>query len=111
MAYITIQDQVFPLNKPEGGYTIGRHKSCDIQVNSVFASRQHAKIQECVDGQYLLVDITSRNGLFVNGEKAKVWVLSDRDVITIGGIRIFFHTGMPEHMQSNFNTIASLQVN
>jgi len=106
MAYLTIGDQVFSLNKTECRYTIGRHNSCDVSINSLYASRQHAKIQECVDGHHLLVDVSSRNGLFVNGKKAKLWTLANRDVITIGSVNIVFHAGLPEHMESNFGTIS-----
>lgn len=46
--------------------TIGRSASNDIQISEGHISRQHAIIA-CRDGQFLIDDVGSANGTFVNG--------------------------------------------
>jgi serine/threonine protein kinase len=51
-----------------GSLTLGRAKSCDIQVNDPQVSRQHATLE--FDGQNCTVyDEGSANGTFVNGQR------------------------------------------
>ena len=63
---------------------IGREKSNNIYINDERASRQHAKITKEPDGLFLLVDMGSRNGMIVNGEKVSRRKLIDKDRIVIG---------------------------
>ncbi|MFN7736362.1 MAG: SpoIIE family protein phosphatase [Pirellula sp.] len=53
------------LDRPE--YVMGRHPECDIVLESGAVSRQHAKAIQAPDG-YLIEDLGSRNGTFVNGK-------------------------------------------
>jgi len=48
-------------------YVLGRHPECDIVLESGAVSRQHAKAIQSTDG-YLIEDLESRNGTFVNGK-------------------------------------------
>ncbi|MCA9108785.1 MAG: SpoIIE family protein phosphatase [Planctomycetaceae bacterium] len=48
--------------------TIGRLPECTIQVQSNMVSRQHARIVQ-QDGKYLLEDLGSGNGSFINGQQ------------------------------------------
>lgn len=61
--------------------TIGRSSQCDIVVESKAVSRLHAKIER--DGlRYLLYDVHSANGTFVNGRRLREpHVLQDEDQI------------------------------
>ncbi|MEK7309503.1 MAG: FHA domain-containing protein [Planctomycetota bacterium] len=63
---------------------IGREKSNNIYIDDPRASRQHAKITKEPDDSYLLVDMGSRNGMIVNGEKVSRRKLIDKDLIVIG---------------------------
>lgn len=49
----------------DDAYIIGRSRRCDLVVNHVLVSRQHAKLERDGD-RYVLVDIGSANGTFVN---------------------------------------------
>jgi hypothetical protein len=64
--------------------TVGRHSSCDIQVDDPGVSRQHARITWRETG-YAIEDLGSANGTFVNGERLTVpRLLRDGDAIGLG---------------------------
>jgi len=48
--------------------TIGRDPTCDIVVDNIGCSRRHAAIEATQDG-YVLADLKSHNGTFVDGER------------------------------------------
>ena len=57
-----------PLEIPVGGrVAIGRGRDCEFPVATDDASRRHAEVYTD-DGLYLVRDLSSRNGTFVNGE-------------------------------------------
>jgi pSer/pThr/pTyr-binding forkhead associated (FHA) protein len=63
--------------------TIGRTASNDIQIDNVAVSAHHARIVK--DGRYYVIeDLNSTNGTFVNEKKITRSVLKENDVITIG---------------------------
>lgn len=53
------------ISVPEQGLTFGRHENNDVVIQEGFASRYHAKLA-CSDDQWLLTDLGSTNGTFVN---------------------------------------------
>lgn len=55
------------LDRPE--MFIGRHEDCDIVLDDRTVSRRHARIMRDQKG-YILSDLDSKNGTFVNGEPA-----------------------------------------
>lgn len=63
--------------------TIGRDTTCDIVVDNIGASRRHAMIEQTQDG-YVLADLKSNNGTFVDGERILHHRLSDADEFLIG---------------------------
>jgi hypothetical protein len=67
----------------KGTTSFGRAESNTIVVKDAKASRQHAQIQKH-GGEYMLVDLNSSNGTYVNGEKVDEHVLSNGDEIMIG---------------------------
>ncbi|MCS7281906.1 MAG: FHA domain-containing protein [Anaerolineae bacterium] len=50
---------------------IGRGADCDIVLPERQISRHHAQIERTPDGRYLLRDLGSKNGTFVNGEEVR----------------------------------------
>jgi len=68
---------------------LGRSEQCDIVVDDASASRRHAEIRR--DGaRYVLVDLESTNGVYVNGERTDHAVLSHGDVVSIGRSQLHF---------------------
>ncbi|MBN1551554.1 FHA domain-containing protein [bacterium] len=63
--------------------TIGREKYNDIVLNDLMVSRQHALL--CWENDvFVLKDLNSRNGTFLNGKKISSVALKDGDIIKIG---------------------------
>jgi len=75
--------------RPDRALTIGRSRSCDLRLPSGDASRRHAEICHTTDG-YVLRDLGSTNGTFVNGERVQERVLEPGDRIQISGSTITF---------------------
>jgi len=63
--------------------TIGRDAENDIQIDNISVSRVHAKIIEGPN-YYLLQDLSSTNGTFVNGKRIKQKYITEDDEIIIG---------------------------
>jgi pSer/pThr/pTyr-binding forkhead associated (FHA) protein len=55
-------------------------------------SRVHCQVRPSAAGLHLL-DLRSRCGVFVNGEKVSSALLRDGDRLTLGGVRFLFHQG------------------
>lgn len=65
--------------------SIGRDDSCDIILDDEEVSRRHAEIVlDSGDGSYLIADLNSSNGVFVNGKKINKSRLYSGDNIKIG---------------------------
>jgi ABC-type multidrug transport system ATPase subunit/ABC-type multidrug transport system permease subunit len=76
------------------GLTIGRQPDNDIAIASNAVSRHHARIAPLQDG-YVVVDLGSRNGTQLNGERIRGgsrW-LTNGDNVVVGGEALRFVTG------------------
>jgi diguanylate cyclase (GGDEF)-like protein len=76
-----------PLEREE--VILGRALEADVRVNDTQVSRQHARItaspsESRVAMDYVIHDLDSRNGTFVNGRRVKRERLDNGDKITIG---------------------------
>ena len=69
--------------------TLGRHPNNTHQVLDRIVSKEHCHI-DLVDGRFVLRDLGSLNGTFVNGERVGEKVLVSGDEITLGSTRIIF---------------------
>lgn len=63
--------------------TIGRREDNDVVIDSLTVSGGHAKLDGLEQG-YLLTDLRSKNGSYVNGVRAASHWLADGDVIELG---------------------------
>jgi len=68
---------------------IGRNALCDIDIVHEWISRQHAIVIRN-DKSTVIVDLKSRNGIYVNGKRVKNHVLVNNDVISLGDHRLKF---------------------
>ena len=75
--------------RPQASCVIGRSRSCNLRLPSADASRRHAEILAGRDG-YVVRDLRSTNGTFVNGERIQERTLRPGDRIEIGGDVITF---------------------
>jgi hypothetical protein len=101
----TLQIEVATLSIASGGKTIaeitldrprmvlGRDQSCDISLDSSYVSRYQNLFMATRDG-WLLIDLNSTNGCFVNGRRVTEHKLRDGDLITLGQHHVRF-SGTP----------------
>jgi two-component system, cell cycle response regulator len=73
--------QLFALETPE--LKLGRHTSCDVVLDDDGVSRRHAQLVREQDG-YVVEDLSSANGTFVQGQKIARHRLQDGDVFQLG---------------------------
>jgi pSer/pThr/pTyr-binding forkhead associated (FHA) protein len=74
----------------ERAVVIGRSAECDIQLEVQNVSRKHASVF-FHNEEYLIEDLESTNGVFVNGIKVVKCVLRNNDQIEIGGVKLVFN--------------------
>jgi len=74
-----------------GEITIGRSKTNDIQINSEFVSRAHARIL-MTDQEIVIEDVSSKNGIVVGATSVSRHVFNDGDTVTLGTTHITFFT-------------------
>ena len=70
---------------------IGRSHDCDVRIHDIMLSREHLGLEKR-GGQWEAVDLDSRNGTFINGERITRHVLNDGDVVKAGRTEIAFFT-------------------
>ena len=75
------ENRVIPLTDAE--YLVGRHRENNIQVNDLGISGFHARIYRGSEG-YLLEDMKSRNGTWLNGSRVFHTTLASGDRIHLG---------------------------
>jgi hypothetical protein len=80
-------EQSFPLTRD--AYTVGRHRNNDIVVSDAKVSSFHARLDRSPDG-FVLVDLKSRNGSFVNGKRVETQLLKTGDEIRMGTAKLIY---------------------
>jgi pSer/pThr/pTyr-binding forkhead associated (FHA) protein len=70
--------------------TIGRRETNDIVIDDPAVSGHHAKI-DCLGDRFVLIDLQSKNGSFVNEQLINSHWLKSGDVISIGEHSLVFH--------------------
>jgi len=94
--FIGIQQKIFKnyFVQNNTGLLIGRNSECDICYQSNFVTWEHAKLQY-IDSVWMVEDLDSKNGVFVNGIRIKKKVTKRLPVgskISILGIQIIIGT-------------------
>ena len=83
-AWLTLHDgEKLPITHWEN--IIGRHKRCDIVIDSKTVARNHAVLTRYDDGSWTITDAGTKGGVRVNGQRVDIWPLEEGDVISIGG--------------------------
>jgi pSer/pThr/pTyr-binding forkhead associated (FHA) protein len=75
------------MDVPPDGAILGRDPSCHILIEDPQVSRQHARL-EFSQGSWMITDLNSSNGLFVNSARAQRQSLRSGDRIRIGGTHL-----------------------
>jgi predicted component of type VI protein secretion system len=80
----------FPVTKTL--LSIGRGLDNDLVIDDPRVSRHHSQIT-FRHSHYLLRDLRSTNGTFVNGQPVEAVVLASGDIVSIGGFEMLFEQG------------------
>jgi adenylate cyclase len=91
-AYLVFADGQTRAHLGQGNtWRIGRGETNAVVIPDDLVSRNHALLQRTESGQYILIDMGSRNGSFVNGVRVSIPVtLKDGDRITLGPYQLTF---------------------
>jgi two-component system, cell cycle response regulator len=81
----------FPLDRPE--FVLGRGTDCDIQVDRDSVSRRHARVFLKDGTSWMVQDLGSTNGSYVNDTQIQQAGLGDGDFLKIGAAIFKFLTG------------------
>jgi len=76
----------------EDTYVLGRSRKADITLQSDLLSRTHVKLEKRESG-YVMTDLESLNGVFLNGVRAHSATLCEGDTLQIGEIVFVYHEG------------------
>lgn len=74
--------------------TMGRGNSSDFQIKDTNLSREHARILP-YGGGFVIEDLSSLNGTFVNDHRVDRVILADQDLIKIGDQQFEFYLNDP----------------
>ena len=78
--------EIYPLSQPSS--VIGRNHHCEIKIDSVALSRNHASLHLTEQG-VVIEDLNSTNGTYVNNVRIEAaTLLRDGDVVSIGNHRL-----------------------
>jgi pSer/pThr/pTyr-binding forkhead associated (FHA) protein/outer membrane protein assembly factor BamB len=93
-----VRGKVFDLNRDV--LSIGRDTYNQISIEHTSVSAKHARLSS-VDGQWLLEDLGSTNGTFINGEKISSRIIRSKDDISFGHVEFKFlinpHDALEQH--------------
>jgi pSer/pThr/pTyr-binding forkhead associated (FHA) protein len=83
---------------------IGRRLENDLVIDDPRVSRNHAQIR-ANEGQYVLADLGSTGGTFVNGSRVSECIIYPNDTISLGGVTLIFHQDNPPPRLDLIDTI------
>jgi hypothetical protein len=82
----------FSLTRPV--INIGRRLDNDLVVDDPRVSRHHAQLR-AIKNRYVLFDLNSSGGTFINGQRTSQTVLYPGDVISLAGVSLIFGQDVP----------------
>ena len=101
-AYLVIPNsRIIPLEQL--AVNIGRKVDNDIVIDDPSVSRIHAQIRMFQD-KYLIIDLNSSGGTYINGEKVKQKFLQPGDVISLAGVSMVFNVDFSDSSEDNQET-------
>ncbi len=84
--------KVFPLS--EAVVNIGRRLDNQLVIDDPRVSRNHAQLRS-IKGRFVVFDLNSTGGTFVNGQRTSQSVLYPGDVISLAGVALIFGQDNP----------------
>ena len=102
-AFLVIEGgKVYPLVKAV--INIGRMLNNHLVIDDPRVSRSHAQLR-ALQGQFVLLDLSSTRGTFVNGRRISETILYPNDTISLGGVILIFHQDDPPPRSDLVDTV------
>jgi pSer/pThr/pTyr-binding forkhead associated (FHA) protein len=96
--------RVYPLVKDV--ISIGRRMENDLVIDDPRVSRRHAELRANQEqGQFVLIDLNSTGGTFVNGRRISQSILYPGDSISMGGVLLTFNQDDPPPRPDLIDTV------
>jgi pSer/pThr/pTyr-binding forkhead associated (FHA) protein len=83
---------------------IGRRLENDLVIDDPRVSRNHAQLR-AIEGHYVLFDLNSTGGTFVNGIRITQTIIYPDDTISLGGVTLTFHQDNPPPRPDLIDTV------
>jgi hypothetical protein len=93
----------------QGVVNIGRKSDNHLVLNDLRVSRIHAQIRVIKD-HYVIFDLNSKGGTYVNGQKIDQIILSPGDVISISGVPLIFGQDIKYEKSNTENLIVNSEI-
>jgi pSer/pThr/pTyr-binding forkhead associated (FHA) protein len=92
MASVTVifggkEEKIYPLDRSR--LVVGREPKCEIQIDNLGISREHCAFSQRGEA-FLIQDLNSSNGTYVNGRKITEHFLNNDDEIIVGKYKLIF---------------------
>jgi hypothetical protein len=71
-----------------GAVTVGRSRDCDVVVGEETVSRFHAELRHDSGDAWIVRDLDSTNGTWLNGSRVREARVCGGDVLRLGGLRM-----------------------
>jgi pSer/pThr/pTyr-binding forkhead associated (FHA) protein len=94
--------RIYPLVKAT--ITIGRSLENDLVIDDLRVSRNHAQLR-AIKGQFVLFDLSSTRGTFINGNRIIQAILYPHDTISLGGVALTFNQEDPAPRPDLIDTV------
>lgn len=82
---------------------IGRRMDNQLVIDDPRVSRTHAQLR-AINGRFILFDLNSTGGSFVNGQRTSQTILYPGDVISLAGVALIFGQDNPPHHTDTIET-------
>ncbi|MBN2033589.1 MAG: FHA domain-containing protein [Deltaproteobacteria bacterium] len=89
MQILSPNEKIHCIELRRGDMVFGRSPGCDVRFVVENVSRKHARVF-FQNEEFILEDLDSTNGLFVNGIKILRCALRNNDQIALGGVKLLF---------------------
>ena len=103
--FLIINQQITPLIRDVT--RLGRQLDNDVVFQEESVSRNHAEIR-CENGKYILHDLLSTSGTFVNNRRIERCVLNSGDLISLANVQFMFVNNNPRIAHASANPTRSL---
>jgi pSer/pThr/pTyr-binding forkhead associated (FHA) protein len=107
-AFLIVNTELFPLKKEL--INIGRKLENHIVIHDPRVSRNHAQLR-LIDGSYVIIDLNSTGGTFVNNQRTSKSVLYSGDTISLAGVPLKYVQDAPKIITDTFDRTGPLPIN